>query len=407
MRAVLFLLGERTVAVDAAHSAALLDLCLRRGVEYADFEGSETGISLRCTGKAAEYLLRLAREEDIPVSLSEGRGLPFLMRRLLRRGGLVAGSLCAALLLWLSQRYVWEVHVTGNEKMTAGEVIEELAACGFGVGSRIGAVPVGAVENQVLLRSDRLAWIAIRMEGTVASVQVVERVEMSAEAPKRPANLVASRDGQIEGFELYRGEAMVKPGQAVRAGELLVSGILESASGGLRVTRAAGSVMARTEEQITVEIPMEDVQITLTGAEKKEIFLNFFQKSMKIFKSTGNLPHACDIIEKENHLMDVGSRTVPISITTRLYRETESVMIRRSAEEAEVLARQELQKRLDRLSENCRILQKEILVVPTESSVILKCRVVCLENIAEVCEFEVEDLLQSPQRKEIYESKNH
>lgn len=406
MRAVLFLLGERTVTVDAAHSAALLDLCLRRGIEYADFEGLEKGIALRCTAKTAVRLMELARTEGIPIALSEGRGLPFLMKRLLRRWGLVAGGLCAAMLLWLSQCYVWEVCVTGNESMTEGEVIEELAACGFGVGSRIGALPVGAVENQVLLRSDRLAWIAIRVEGTVATVQVVERTDAPAEEPRRPANLVASRDGQIEEFRLYRGEAMVKPGQAVRAGELLVSGILESASGGLRVTRAAGSVMARTEERITVEIPLEDTQIVPTGAEKKEIFLNFFQKSMKIFKSTGNLPLACDIIEKENHLMDIGFRTVPVSITTRLYRETESVLIRRSAEEAEVLARQELRKRLDRLSEECRILKKEISMVVTEVSVILECRVTCLENIAEVCEFEVEDLLQSPQRKEIYE-KNH
>ena len=94
--------------------------------------------------------------------------------------------------------------------------------------------------------------------------------------------------------------------------------------------------------------------------------------------------------------MDVGSRTVPISITTRLYRETETVVIRRSAEEAETMARQELQKRLDRLSEDCRILGKEISLTLTEGSVILSCRVTCLENIAVVSEFEVEELLQSP-----------
>ena len=392
MNPILFLLGAETVSTEASHAHRLLNLCMTLGVNFTGFHGTASGITFVCSSSAAKRLGAVAAELGIPLKRSVGRGLPFLLLRLLKRGGLLVGAICGILLMVLSQRYVWDVRITGLQEMTAGEVTEELRACGFGVGSVIDESILGAVENRVLLRSDRLAWISVRMEGTVAMVQVVERVETPAEEAKKPANLIASKDGQIEGMELYRGECLVGIGQAVRAGELLVSGVMDSQTVGARYTRAAGRVYARTETEYSVEIPLVYTEKIYSGAEKSEIYLNFFENPMKIFKSTGNRDGACDIIEKENRLTCFGPNRLPISVTVMTYRPYTEITSTRSYEEAQELAYAALDAYLSSLSEDTRLLKKEITVTLTETSLILRCTALCIENIAVQTEFEVDGL---------------
>ena len=90
---------------------------------------------------------------------------------------------------------------------------------------------------------------------------------------------------------------MVGIGQAVKKGELLVSGIYDSQTEGYRFTRAAGEVLARTERSFVAEIPFTQSVKQPKETKITEIRLNFFNFSLKIFKSTGNITDSCDIIE--------------------------------------------------------------------------------------------------------------
>lgn len=392
MNPILFFTGAETVSTEAPHAHRLLNLCITLGINFTAFRGTEDGISFVCSTVAAKRLNAVALELRIPMKRSVGRGLPFLLRRLLCRGGLLAGLFCGVFLIWLSQGYVWDVRITGLQTLTVGEVTEELRACGFGVGSAINEESLSAVENRVLLASDRLAWISVHMEGTVAMVQVVERVDAPAEEGKRPANLVASKDGQIEGMELYRGECLVGIGQAVKAGELLVSGVMDSMVVGARYTRAAGRIYARTETEYLIEIPLTYTEKVYDETEKHEIYLNFFENPMKILKSTGNQEGACDIIEKENRLTCFGPNRLPISVTVKTYRPYREVSRTRDHEAARELAYAALEMQLSALSEDTRLLKKDISVTLTEGSLVLRCIALCIENIAVQVEFEVEGL---------------
>ena len=307
-----------------------------------------------------------------------------------KRWGVILGTLLSILLLVISERFVWDVRVFGNEQMTEGEVIAELAACGFGEGSPLKGFYAGELENRVLLNSNRLSWISIHMEGTVAVVQVVERTDRQEEKSKLPANLIATADGQIEGIELYRGDCVVKIGQAVRAGELLVSGVYDSQTQGFRYTRAAGRILARTERTVRVEIPLEYAQKCYTDEKIGAITLNFFQKSMKIYKSTGNDTGACDIIEEVKGLSGLGLLNVPVLLNVQRHRCYEEVTRERTEEEALALAYEELSRQLSEFSSEITLLSKQIETKMTDASVILECRLTCIENIAEQVEFEVQ-----------------
>jgi len=390
MNPVLFLFGYRTLGTDAAHAADLMNLCLEQNVTYTAFSCAEDGgIRFTCTLRVAAKLSRRAAELGIPLESLKHGGLPVELWRRRQRGGLLLGGVCAVILIVLSGRYVWDVRVTGNERMTAAEIRQELEECGFGVGSYLPDFKAGELENLVLLKSDRLAWISVHMEGTVAMVQVVERVPDPEQTSKAPANLIASADGQIESIELYRGNCVVKIGQPVRAGELLVSGLYDSQTIGYRYTRAAGRILARTEHSFHIEIPLSYTEKRYTTTEKGEIWLNFFQKSMKIFKSTGNGTGACDIIETVNSFSGLGLKNLPVSITAQTCRYYEEVPAFRTPEQALDLAYARLAAELGRFSGDTQLLRKDVSTTITETALILDCTVLCIENIAQQVEFEI------------------
>ena len=391
MNLILLFFGYCKITADAVSAARLLNLCLENSFSFSHFTGHEDGgISFLCPLVTSKKLLQLAKNQGISVKMEYEGGMPAFFKRRCRRYGFIVGAVCGAVLLFLSSRVVWDIRVTGNEKLTHAEVIEALEACGFGVGSSLADFQAGELENRVLLYSNDLAWLSVHMDGTVAMVQVLERTDRPETPSKKPANLIASCDGQIELIELLRGDCLVKVGQAVQKGDLLVSGIYDGQSAGLRFTRAAGQILARTERVYRIEIPLETTEKRYLKEKKGEIWLNFFQKAIKIFKSTGNDTGKYDIIIMEKRFTGSGLQNIPVWITQESRRYYEETAVYRSPEEALDLAFEELERELSARSEGAQLLKKEIVTTLTERSVILDCTVLCIENIAVQSEFEVD-----------------
>ena len=293
------------------------------------------------------------------------------------------------LLLQLSGMFVWDVRVSGNVTLSEEEVCASLRACGFGVGSRISDASLEQIENRVLIESDRIAWISVYMDGTVAVVQIRENEQTPPAEPKLPANLIAACDGQIEYLELYRGDSVVKVGQAVKAGDLLVSGVYDSQTEGVRYTRAAGQVLARVEEEIVVEIPLFDTEKRYLTDSIGEIWLDFFDFSIKIFKNSRNPNASCDIIEDRKEIDFWGLHDLPFGFRVQRLLDYTLEPIERTAQEAEAIAYARLDEILAENAEEVMLLQKTIQTSVTEQSVVLTCRIVCIKNIAVQSEFEV------------------
>lgn len=395
MNVSLFLWGSCTVSVPAVHRTAAMNLCMQMGLQYTRFEWREDGsVCFCCATSAARRFLGACQKRDIKVEIVAYRGFPRLLMSLGARAGLVVGAALAIALIVLSELFVWDVQVSGNESLTEGEVIEELQKCGFGVGSYLPNLRVREIENRVLMASERIGWLSINTEGTVARVQVIEHISGASDGEdaslgKKPANLVATRDGQIEYLELYRGNSVVTAGQAVRAGELLVSGLYDSQTGGFRYTRAAGRVMARTERTIEVEIPLLFEEKVYEEPYLQEMELCFFDFSHKIFKNSGNPSILCDIIKYNSNLGQLGRNRLPVSLSRTEVHPYHLEERQRSPKEALELCYAQLERELASFSGEVQLLQKEIVTEVGERSVVLICTLSCIEDIARVQEFEI------------------
>ena len=391
MNIAYFFLGAVTVSADYKNAMEILNICMFYKIPYANFRSDESGVSLCFKASGFNTFKKIAKKQGVTFDVISQKGIPFLFEKYKYRFGIFAGIIISLVLIFLSQRFIWSVNVTGNEKLTSSEILSTLEQYGFGVGVYIPKINTDRIENRVLIESEEISWISINVIGTCAEVQVreYEKAESDIEYAGA-ANLIAKKSGMIESVQIYKGNVIVAAGQYVEKGDLLVSGLYDSERVGFRYTRASGEVMARTTSEFFIEIPYEYVGYEYTGEQYYDKYLNFFDFSIKIFKNSGNLSAFYDKIDMVENCCLFGYINTPFSWRTVRYSEYVECVAYRTQAEAEELAYFELSQRLSEMADDSIILRKTIIPSVNEDSFSIFCTVVAIENIAETFEFEVD-----------------
>ena len=386
-----FLFGKEEFRADISNGAELLNLFMEYGIVYGGFsEDGEGGVSFFVSPLSGAALISLCEKKGIEIKRVRAVGIPRLLYKYRKRWGLAIGAVLATMIIFWSGHFLWDIRVTGNERVTYSEVVEILENCGFSVGMKLEGLDVDAIETRALLSSDEISWISINMTGTCAEVQIREAVLPNEAESDKPANIVASRDGQIEHIEVASGDAAVKVGSAVRRGDLLISGIRDSNTEGYSITRARGRVYAITERDFEVEIPMEYERKTSGKRQKSEIYIIFFSKEIKIFKSNTPNGSNCDTIDTVEVPRLPGGVSLPFGVRTVSTVAYETEAVSRSESEAMEMAYYQLNMEISEALSDAQILKKTVTWELQERSYLLKCKIKCVENIGEVAEFDFE-----------------
>ncbi len=386
----LFLLGWRRVRVQREDAGRILNLCRQRGFVYRNLRFRDDFLEMDCFPRTAGRLYREAADRGISVVLSELRGFPGIFFRRRKRVGILIGLiLCVGIAFW-SERVLFYIQVDGNSHLSDRQVIEQLERCGFSVGDFLAGLDTSVLENRVLIASEDIAWISVNLRGNVAHVVIRERQEKPPKEEMTASNLVASRGGVIQWFEEIRGNPAVEIGDAVGEGDLLVGGIYGKEDGPLRLTRASGRVIARTEHRFEIRIPLVYEKKEYTGVLKTEKYLNFFKKEVKFFANTGNLSTTCDKIDIVETYGLSATRPLPIWIRTVQVAEYTTVMATRQADAAEELAYYQLRVQMESRVPHGMLVRKSIKTELTDKEFILWCDAEYLEDIAKPVKIEIE-----------------
>ncbi len=389
MRAILFLCGFVRYRVERAHGAALFEV-LREGGFSPKALGrcGKTGeISFLLTRREAKRFEACVAQRNLPIAQRAERGLPRLLSHIAVRPGMIVGAVLAALLLVAASLFVWEVEITCDAELPQGEIIAELGEAGLYRGAFLPHLDREEIATALRRADERVAFVAVNVTGTVVRVQIRASEDIPKERPVQPANLVARCDGVITLPLVFEGECLVAPGDVVRAGEILASGLIDTQNHGYRVTRAAGEILARTTTTYTVRVPLFDTERVQTGREKREFTLLFFGRARKVFKNSGKIDGECDIIENTNWLCLPSGKRLPLGLATVTYVPYGQKEVQRTAEQARALAQEELAALLADECVGRTLLSREERVIEEPDAVTIVCTVVCEEDIASVAEF--------------------
>ena len=243
-----------------------LTLSARSGFCFWGMEPEGEGF--RCRVRAVEYpeLRSGARRCRVRLRVLRRRGLPFWQQKLCRRKGLALGGAVFCLLLWFLSGRFWIITVSGNEELPQSLLLSAAQEEGLFSGVARDSIDEKVLAAALMERFPEIGWVSVNTRNCQAEICLEEGVpKPEDQSGETPANILAAADGQILSIDAFDGVAMVKAGDTVVEGQVLISGIREDQLGVNHAIHARGRVEARTRRSFTAEIPLEYTETVETG----------------------------------------------------------------------------------------------------------------------------------------------
>lgn len=295
----------------------------------------------------------IARRTRSRVRILERRGLPFALGRARRRPLMVGGALLSLAVLYVLSSLVWFVDIEGAEEFDPDLLREVVASLGLRPGVFKNSVDAREVERGLILAVNGLSWAAVEIHGTVAVVRVAEKdpLEMP-NIPLPPADIVAAKDGVIVTLIVLAGQAVVKEGDTVKAGDLLIRGSQPIAAPTAparpgekpppppeKEVVASGLVRARVWHQTYAEVPLHSLSHQPTGRTWRRVHAVVAGHLVPLY---GWWAAPVGLYERYSSRLDIPfwrNVGVPIEFVTTVFTEVRDVQTDLTPEEAEALAR--------------------------------------------------------------------
>ncbi len=218
------------------------------------------------------------------------------------------------LMLYTPSR-IFFVRVEGCDAVPALLIVEQAEKCGIHFGSSRARVRSEKVKNDLLNAIPELQWAAVNTSGCVATISIREKTTAAETKPNHGvSSIIAVRDGIVTDCTATKGNLLCKTGQAVKAGEVLISGYTDCGLQ-IRATRADGEVYAQTQRQMTALLPAGLEQKGEVQKVQQKYSLLFGKKRINFYKGSGISDTSCDKMYTQYFLTLPGGFQLPVALT--------------------------------------------------------------------------------------------
>lgn len=344
----------------------------------------KSGYTMRGTVQAAEYrsLCKIARRLGLKMRIEKKHGIYFTLKRHRDKIGFAAGAIFAAAVVLFLNLFVWEINISGNKAVSSEEIMATLANSGLKTGTLRTAHDARKIEWNIMNDNKEIAWATVNIQGCCVNVVVSEtrrEAEMKYDDDK-PVNIIAAKYGVIRKMDVFDGQGVVKVGDAVMKGELLVSATFEDRHGKLTLKHSRARVMAETDYEITVEFPLEQVIETTGGVKKSVKGIEIMGLSIPLGSSHGCEELPAEKEEKELYFLWI---RLPIKELCTKYFAVKQNTITYTAEQAKGGAFQLLEQRETEEMNEMEIISRTVQEKIADGKYIITATYDCIMNIAQ------------------------
>ncbi len=356
-----------------------LNLCNINGITLWNVQNDGVKVKACTPVKAYKNIRKSAHKSGMKLKILRKRGLPFFVKYNKARVGVLIGVVISIAFLFLSSCVLWDVEVTGNNKMKSEELLESLSTYNVKVGTFKSKIDTKSVEGKLLKEYPELSWASVNIFGMKAVLEVKENTEKPQIIDENiPMNMVAKKDGRIISINGYSGTNVVKENDYVISGDLLISGIKTNQDGSENLVRAKGKVFAETTTKLSEEVMNSKETQVLTETDiRYKIYLLGFEipvgakcKDEKLYSG-----------EK---LLKGNSTMLPLGVTWDVSYKMNYETIELTENQAELLSLLKIvkKKRYEFSADDCEILKNNYVKRATEMGILIENKVVAKENIA-------------------------
>jgi len=205
-----------------------MNMAAFRGVYLWDVQRTPEGVELNVTIKGFKMLKGCAKKTKCRTKIIQKNGLPFLLHRYRKRKLLMGGVAFFVLGLFILSSFVWRIEIEGNETTAHDTIMVFLEEQGLRIGAPKFRLSDRSLEQSLLTNFAQISWADVHTRGTRTVVRLAEALPPQEVINRQtPTHVVATAEGLVTNVITWSGAPMVKQGDVVREGEMLISGILE------------------------------------------------------------------------------------------------------------------------------------------------------------------------------------
>ena len=224
----LFAQGYLILELCGVSKERFVNLCKNKEIEILHiFLINETWY---CKIKCSDYkkVRTFLAKTGCRIKIKEKRGLPFRWKQIKKRKGMLIGCILFFLIVTQCSGRIWHISVDGGFLHTREQMMrvleEELMVYGGVPGNQVDCFEI---EKRLRLDYNEIGWISVEKRGCRLYVRLNEStMPEQVERLETPSHIIAQQDGVVKRMEVLSGIPMVKTGDMVKKGDILISGIV-------------------------------------------------------------------------------------------------------------------------------------------------------------------------------------
>lgn len=256
-----------------------------------------SGVEMEVRARDLNAVRIMLRGAGIHMRIIRRMGLAHIRQEARRRSALLIAAVIALLALGSLSQTVMDVQVVGakdeRQEMQLRALMEE---CGIRKGVWVGSVDREEAAQRVMRSCSGLTYAQVRRSGMAMELYVVQAREApEVYDPDVPTDVVAVSGGLVTRVVVLSGEALVRPGDTVVEGQVLIRGTE-------RMPHARGTVTARTWTVGKGEASMREHNVVRTGRTDVKTLLRIGNTELTLHRAA-DFAHS-EISEERTLLLD-------------------------------------------------------------------------------------------------------
>ena len=220
-----YLYGFAKIHLRGIHINRFVNLCKARDIKLWDLEQKENEIFFFVASKDIAHLKEPALKTRSEVEILKEYGIRQFIRKNKKRIPFVIGFILFTILVYIQSLFIWEISVSGESDYTSDEILQHINEFYVQTGTPKSKVDCAELEKNLRKDFEDIAWISCALTGTKLSVEITETLNVCTDTSmKGPCNIVASKDCTIAEIVTASGTPVVKSGDDVKKGDVLISG---------------------------------------------------------------------------------------------------------------------------------------------------------------------------------------
>jgi len=311
-----YLAGYLVIRVRGIGLEKFINLCSAENICLWDVIRIQNTLQVKMSLHHFKKIRSIASKTKCRVYIETKRGLPFVFAKLKKRKLLMLGGILFLVSLYMLSSIIWYIDVVGVKTLKKEEILDQLERLGFETGIWKHGIDLKNIENELFLNNQQISWVNIKIKGIKAIVEIVEKTPPPPIKSTTPCNVVARDKGLITEIVVLKGEPVVKEGDMVEKGQVLISGIIEIEEAQPYYVHADGKVTAKRWHKKGIEVPVIEHFKVKTGNKKvvyqirignREVFLNnpdllfkdyVVEKETKTFFKWRNMKLSVELIKE-------------------------------------------------------------------------------------------------------------